>query len=265
VSAPPARQGPSPDLLALGAAALLCVALYFAVASENREAYRARPLTYNYYNLLADAFRSGRLDIVLPPDPEPWKDPMRYTPRVHDVSLYHGKYYLYFGAVPAAVLFLPWRLLTGSDLPQYWAGALFASLGYLFTVALLGRVKRDCLPWLSPGLLFASALILGLVTWWPLLLSRVGVWETCISSAYCFSCLALLCLYNGMRLARRVLPLHGPGHRLAPQLFLRGRGPAGAARARMARGPGRPGPGLAPEAFRGHSPHRVRRGPRGPL
>jgi hypothetical protein len=125
---------------------------------------------------------------------------MRYTPRVHDVSMYHGKYYLYFGAVPAAVvLFLPWRLLTGSDLPQYWAGALFAGMGYLFTVALLGRVKRDCLPWLPPGLLFVSALILGLVNWWPLLLSRVGVWETCISCAYCFSCLALLCLYNGMR------------------------------------------------------------------
>jgi len=177
----------------------MCAALYFAIASENREAYRARPLTYNYYNLLADAFRSGRLDIVLPPDPEPWKDPMRYAPRVHDVSMYHGKYYLYFGAVPAAVLFLPWRLLTGSDLPQYWAGALFASLGYLFTVALLGRVKRDCLPWLPPGLLFVSALILGLVAWWPLLLSRVGVWETCISCAYCFTCLALLCLYNGMR------------------------------------------------------------------
>lgn len=200
VNAPLAQQGPARrDLLAMGAAALICVAAYFAIASENREPYRSRPVTYDYYDLLAASFLSGHLDINLPPDPEPGRDPMRYTPRVHDVSMYHGKYYLYFGAVPAVVLFVPWRLVTGSDLPQYWAGAVFAGMGYLFTLALLGRLRRDCLPWLSDRLLFASALILGLITWWPLLLSRVGVWETCISSAYCFSCLALLCLYNGMR------------------------------------------------------------------
>jgi len=200
VNAPSAQQGTARrDLLATGAAALLCVALYFSVASENRVPYRSRPVTYNYYDLLADAFRSGRLDISLPPDPEKGADPMRYTPRTHDVSLYHGKYYLYFGAAPAAVLFLPWRILTGSDLPQYWAGALFAGMGYLFTVALLRWIRRDFLPWVSPGLMSVSALVLGLITWWPMLLSRVGVWETCISCAYCFSCLALLCLYNGMR------------------------------------------------------------------
>ena len=190
------------DLFAWGAAALLCIGLYFLVASENRELYRARPVTYNHYDLLAGAFLSGRLDITLPPDPEkdvPGHDPMKYTPRVHDVSLYHGKYYLYFGAGPAVVLFAPWKLLTGTDLPQYWAGALFASLGYLFTLALLRSIRRDYLPWIPRGLLFVSALVLGVANWWPMLLSRVGVWEICVSSAYCFSCLALLCLYNAMR------------------------------------------------------------------
>ena len=186
------------DILLLGAAALLVVSLYFAVASENREAYRAKPVTYNHYNLLVDGFLSGHLYMDLAPDPSAVRDgqvlPL-YSARVHDTSLYRGRYYLYFGAVPAVVLFLPWKVLTGAHLAQYWAAAIFASLGYLASLALLARLRREHFPWLDGGVLFASAFLLGLVNWWPILLCRVGMWEVPIASAYGFSMLALLCAH----------------------------------------------------------------------
>ena len=202
VNAPAANQGSlRRDLFAMGAAALICVSLYFAIASENGVAYRSKPVTYNHFNLLVDGFLSGHLYMNLALDPEkllPGHNLMRYTHREHDTSLYKGRYYLYFGVAPALILFLPSKVLTGLDLPQYWAGALFVSVGYLFTVGLLGRLKRDFFPWLSPAVLFASTLVLGLVNGWPMLLSRVGIWEVCVSSAYCFSCLALYCVYGAM-------------------------------------------------------------------
>jgi hypothetical protein len=189
----------------MGSAALICVLLYAAIASENREAYRSKPVTYNHYNLLVEGFLSGHLYMNLAPDPEKEKhgrDPLRYSPREHDASLYKGRYYLYFGVAPAVVLFLPLKAL-GWELPQYWAGAIFASAGYLFTVALFCRVKRDFFPRLPARVLFASGLVLGVVNWWPMLLSRVGIWEVCVSSAYAFSCASLFCAYGAMEGGRK--------------------------------------------------------------
>ncbi len=188
------------DTLALAAAAFLVVSLYFAVASENRQAYREKPVTYNHYNLLVDGFLSGHLYMDLAPDPSAVKSGQvtpAYSPAVHDTSLYHGRYYLYFGAAPAVVLFLPWRVVTGGHLAQYWAAAILASAGYLASLGLLARLRRDHFPGLARGALFAGALLLGLVNWWPVLLCRIGMWEVPIAGAFCFSMLALLLLHKG--------------------------------------------------------------------
>jgi len=195
------------DWLAALAAITAILALYFGAASENRAGYLAKPVTYNYYNLLVDGFLSGHLYMDLALDPGktgPGQDPMRYTARDHDASLYRGRYYLYFGVAPAVVLFLPWKLITGQQLSQYWAGAILAGMGYVFSAALLLRIRRDFFPGLTPRVLFVTLIILGLVNWWPILLSRVGVWEVAISAAFCFSCLTFLCLYEGIRGGGRI-------------------------------------------------------------
>jgi hypothetical protein len=180
----------------LAAAALIVVAVYLGMASGNAEAYRSRPVTFNHYNLLVDGFLKGHLYMDLAPGPG---DDGTYRERLHDTSLYRGHYYLYFGVTPALVLFLPWKVLTGAHLAQYWAAAAFACGGYLASLALLLGLRRDFFPGLSRGVLFVSAVALGLVNWWPFLLARVGMWEVPIASAYCFSALAVLCLYLGTR------------------------------------------------------------------
>src|SRR5439155_11284335 len=84
-----------------------------------------------YYNYLGRAFAHGRLELPIKPSPEllalpnPW-DPAANEPyRMHDMALFHGRYYLYHGAGPAVMLFTPWLLITGHDLPERFALFLF--------------------------------------------------------------------------------------------------------------------------------------------
>ena len=46
-----------------------------------------------YYDYLGRAFASGHLNIPI--------DPAQY--QMHDMALYHGRYYLYHGAAPAVL------------------------------------------------------------------------------------------------------------------------------------------------------------------
>jgi hypothetical protein len=43
--------------------------------------------------------------------PDPYDSVANGPYRLHDASFYKGRYYLYFGPVPAVVLFLPFSLL----------------------------------------------------------------------------------------------------------------------------------------------------------
>src|SRR3984893_16414151 len=66
--------------------------------------------TTNYYDMLADAFLHGQTHLLVEPDPRLLELPDPYDPianmryRLHDLSLYQGKYYLYWGPVPGLLL-----------------------------------------------------------------------------------------------------------------------------------------------------------------
>jgi hypothetical protein len=104
---------------------------------------------------------------------------------MHDMALYGGRYYLYHGAAPTVLLFTPWRLVTGHDVPESFALALFCFAGFVFSAGTLLRVL-----WLegvetSPAL--AAILLLALATCQgvPFLLSRIWVYEVAIGCGYC--------------------------------------------------------------------------------
>ncbi len=65
---------------------------------------------FDYYNLLTDAFLHGRLDVL--------------SPQQHDLSLYHGKLYPYWG--PGPVIFI---------LPFYLLGSIFRLSAFYTLVA----------------------------------------------------------------------------------------------------------------------------------
>ncbi|MGD1019609.1 MAG: hypothetical protein ABSA12_09845, partial [Verrucomicrobiia bacterium] len=93
-----------------------------------------------YYNLLVQGFRAGQLSLKkdVPSEFAQLADPYdpttneryRHGPaRLHDLSYYKGKFYLYFGVTPAVLLFWPYAALTGHYLSQKDGGVIFCVVG----------------------------------------------------------------------------------------------------------------------------------------
>src|ERR1700690_254864 len=81
------------------------------------------PTRSNYYDALATSFRHGQLSLELTPNyrallalQNPY-DPNLRTGLHYplDVSLYKGKFYLYFGPVPALMLLIP-KMFTSREI-----------------------------------------------------------------------------------------------------------------------------------------------------
>ena len=162
--------------------------------------------TSEYYQLLTDAFLAGQTSLLVQPSaqllalPDP-RDPARNALfRLHDASLYHEKYYLYFGPTPAIVLFLPYKRLTGSHLPSRLAVALFCAAGFACSCALFfllaKREKWDCPRWFGS----AAVLSLGTAPGVAFLLTRPSFYEVAISAGYCFVMAGFLLIAHALEL-----------------------------------------------------------------
>jgi hypothetical protein len=144
---------------------------------------------WHHYEYLAEGFVHGHTYLSVEPAPELLKlrdpyDPAANKPyRVWDASLYQGKYYLYYGPAPAAVLMLPWRVLTGRALPQRLAVAAFAAIGLAGLFLLLWEVRKRHFPRLSAAALAGIAVVSFHASWLPVILRRPGFWEMPIVSA----------------------------------------------------------------------------------
>ncbi len=144
------------------------------------------------YALLARSFLQGSTALPIIPRREllalsnPYDPELNAQYRVHDASLYKGRYYLYFGVTPAVSLFLPYRVLTGRDLTDRVAVPFYCILGFVSSCALffiLGRHNRWVLPfWLQ----CASVLALGSTSLVAPILRRPGYYEVPIAAGYFF-------------------------------------------------------------------------------
>jgi len=156
--------------------------------------------TTELYALQAQSFLQGKTTLPIEPRPEllslpdPYDAEANKSYRLHDASLYKGKYYLYFGAVPAVTLFAPYRLLTGRDLPNRVAVPVFCIGGFLSSCALfflLARHNRWTLPlWLECVILIS----LGSMSLVSLILRRPSFYEVAIAGGYCFVAAGFLAL-----------------------------------------------------------------------
>jgi len=162
------------------------------------------------YNLLARGLLSGHLhvDKEVPPGLARLADP--YDPaankayrvdsryRLEDFSYFKGRLYLYFGVAPALLLFIPWHLVTGAWLPHWVAVVLLCSAGLLVNLSLVRSVRARVFPNSAPWMTAVSALILGLGSYAPILLSRADMWEIPIAFNYLAVSLALRCLWEAL-------------------------------------------------------------------
>jgi hypothetical protein len=159
----------------------------------------------DYHNLLSDGFLSGHLHLNVAPDPRLLALPDPYDPvanqpfRTHDLSLYHGNYYLYWGPTPALLLYIPFRLLGLGAIPPTLAVFLFAFVGFCFSIACLRALTQRFVPNAPRWMLAAAAIALALGNALPFTMRRVAVYEVTITAAFCLSFVALYLLITGLR------------------------------------------------------------------
>ena len=165
---------------------LLCSVAYLWTAQTIAlEPERLGNLSH-HYEYLVDGFLSGHLHLSVAPAkellalPNPWDPALNDRYRLGDASLFDGKYYLYFGPTPALLLMLPWKALTGSQLPQWLACGLIASAGLAALALLLSGLRRRYFPSVTPTQLF-FVVVIGGVSWLPVVLRR-SAFGNCQSS-----------------------------------------------------------------------------------
>ena len=169
-----------------------------------------------YYDGLMDGFLHGHLYLDLPVDPRLVQAPDPYIPAMralvpHDLSYYRGHYYIYYGVVPLVTLSLPWRLVTGQHLAQFYAVLIYATGGFLSSAALWLSLRRRYFPGSGAVVLLAGIAVLGLASGTHAVLRRADFWEEPIAAGYCFGMLCLLCLERGLRAPRTALWLGAAG------------------------------------------------------
>ncbi len=153
---------------------------------------------YNLYYHLTEAFLHGQLHLLEEPVRElremenPFDPVGNRSLRLHDASYYEGRYYVYFGPAPVLSVYLPWRILTGCDLPDRWAGAFFLSGAFIMLVLLFLRVQRACLSGGKVSFLMGSVLALGFSTGVLDLMACSIVYQVALGSAFFWTALALL-------------------------------------------------------------------------
>lgn len=178
----------------------IVIAAYVFVVSAGH--IRHWPQYSAYFDLQADAYVHGQLSLLTQPDPrllglaDPYDPAQNHGLRLHDASLFRGKYYLYWGPTPALAL-VPFKLagvtVGDQDLTFAFVCAMFlAGAGIL--VWLWKRHFADQPVWI----LMMSIAVLGLGTPMPFLLARAAVYEAAVSAGAAFLLTGLLIALRGM-------------------------------------------------------------------
>jgi len=191
-ASPPRRAG---DLLALLPVVVAVLAFYAWTLGSNARERLVAPRQGDYYNLLAEGMAEGHLYMKAAVDPGlllPAGQRPDGTEYLLDASLYHGRYFLYFGVTPALTFFLPFRLLTGLELNQFVVVGVQAAAAFLAGLGLLLVLRRRFAPTAGRLALAAAAVAWGFGSALPVTLRKPHMYEVAITAGLAWSTLFLL-------------------------------------------------------------------------
>ncbi len=162
------------------------------------------------YGQLADAFMAGQLSLLIHPDPSLDKisDPYRHrgdASFLWDYSYFRtkedvngGKYYLYWGPVPALIANAPWKIMTGSPLNQRLSLLLivsFSVVSFAILLRLLVIFYFEDVPLLWQGFILILYAICNLQPWYfnnpCIYFTAVAYAATILMTSLCFLVLAM--------------------------------------------------------------------------
>jgi len=192
-----------PGRLAVCAAVGLVIAFYFWTAWSNGNGFSFGGPQADYYNRLTNGFLAGHLYLDAQPDPRLRVEPPNRivspgVPYLLDVSYFRGRYYLYFGVVPAVALFLPYAWLTGQNLPEGMATALIAGAAFVLMVLWLDLLRRRFFPRISIAAWAWTVLAAGVCNAVPVVIRKPEVYEIAVVSGWACAMASLLGLTRAL-------------------------------------------------------------------
>lgn len=139
---------------------LLVALAYYLLATKGTGKF-AHDL--DYFNPLAKSFLAGRLDI-----PNPIEN--------HDLSFFNGKWYPYWGPLPALLL-IPFQLVMGRYIPVDYLAIVFGSLGVVLMYLIIRRLNQEYFAGrISEGLTLLLTVFFAFGTSQIYVSTRSGVW-----------------------------------------------------------------------------------------
>lgn len=154
-----------------------------------------------HYQYLTAGFSSAQLNLSLSPSqallalPDPYDYRQNKQWRLHDASLYHGKYYLYFSPLPVLSFYLPFKLFTDFYPSDTLCGLFFLFIAFCANGLLLIKINKKY-SLFSQTTLTLGALTLAFSSPIPFLLQNLRIWEIAIAFSYCFTSIAIYFLYK---------------------------------------------------------------------
>ncbi|HXX47814.1 MAG TPA: hypothetical protein VEN47_06285, partial [Myxococcota bacterium] len=173
------------------------------------------PTWTRFYDLQAAGFRAGHLYLQRAPDPrvlaeeDPW-DPRLRSLWLWDASLYQGRYYSYWGPLPALILAVVGPGV-GDQVPAFALLSIELVAGALLIERMARRAFRD----VSSAHVLGAIALFAFASPTPWMLARPAVYEAAIGGGAAFLLLGLVFAFDalsaepGSREAGRALLLAG--------------------------------------------------------
>lgn len=132
---------------------LILIQLITAFSVSNINTYLVDEVKTNkQYKLLTDSLIEGRFDVDISVDDKlkQLSNPYDYSQRLgkkvsfeFDTAYYNGKYYIYFGAAPVVLYYLPFKLLTGTYIKDSIVNTINFTILSVSIILLLYKIIRD--------------------------------------------------------------------------------------------------------------------------
>jgi len=150
------------------------------------------PKTTNYYDLMASAFHHGQLELEVKPDPalltleNPYEPLNREgIPVLWDATLYEGKYYLYWGPVPALLLTIIKFFYTG-EIGDNVLTFFFIAGTFLFLTFLILKLWKIYFQEIPRWVVYLSIALVGLINPLPFVLLDPRIYEAAVAGGQFF-------------------------------------------------------------------------------
>lgn len=163
-----------------------------------------------YSQELTDALIAGRTDLAAKPSEAflELQNPYDYTEReykglerdtdyIWDIAWHDGSYYVYFGVIPALLLFVPFKMATGMYLSTGFVVFFFFCIYLLFLNLLLVRSIKKILPDTPFGLYVLGMILLNAASGALYFVSRARFYEMAYATGLAFSAAGLYLLASG--------------------------------------------------------------------